>query len=58
MPRNAIEALLAGNPVPVETTKAFGCSMKWKSKMAWRKKLDERWADKAGGTWMKSMKPG
>jgi thiol-disulfide isomerase/thioredoxin len=44
--RNAIEALLSGNPVPVEATKAFGCSMKWKSKMAWRKTLDERWAGK------------
>jgi thiol-disulfide isomerase/thioredoxin len=45
--RNAIVALLAGKPVPVETTKAFGCSMKWKSKMEWRKTLDERWAEKA-----------
>jgi peroxiredoxin len=44
--RNAINALLAGKPVPVETTKAFGCSMKWKSKMEWRKTLDERWAGK------------
>jgi thiol-disulfide isomerase/thioredoxin len=41
--RNAINALLKGDPVPVETTKAFGCSMKWKSKMAWRQKLDEDW---------------
>jgi peroxiredoxin len=45
--RNAIDALLAGKPVPVETTKAFGCSMKWKSKVDWRKTLDERWAKKA-----------
>ncbi|KAA6431434.1 redoxin domain-containing protein [Dyadobacter flavalbus] len=30
--RNAIEALLAGKPVPVPTTKTFGCSMKWISK--------------------------
>jgi peroxiredoxin len=44
--RNAIDSLLAGKPVPVETTKAFGCSMKWKSKMEWRKKLDEDWAAK------------
>ena len=42
--RNAIDALLAGRPVPVETTKAFGCSMKWISKMEWRKKLDSDWA--------------
>ena len=27
--RNAIEALLAGKPVPVEKTKTFGCSIKW-----------------------------
>ena len=44
--RNAIEALLAGKQVPVETTRAFGCSMKWKSKVAWRKQLDEQWAEK------------
>jgi thiol-disulfide isomerase/thioredoxin len=44
--RNAIEALLSGGQVPVETTRAFGCSMKWKSKMAWRKQLDEQWAEK------------
>ena len=28
----AIDALLAGRPVPVETTKAFGCSIKWAGK--------------------------
>jgi thiol-disulfide isomerase/thioredoxin len=42
--QNAIDALLAGRPVPVETTKAFGCSMKWISKAEWRKKLDADWA--------------
>lgn len=30
--RNAIDALLAGKPVPVETTRAFGCTTKWLSK--------------------------
>ncbi|NLT69207.1 MAG: redoxin domain-containing protein [Verrucomicrobiaceae bacterium] len=30
--RNAVEALLAGKPVPVEVTKAMGCSTKWRSK--------------------------
>lgn len=30
--RNAIEALLAGRPVPVAETKAFGCTTKWLSK--------------------------
>jgi thiol-disulfide isomerase/thioredoxin len=44
--QNAIDALLAGKPVPVESTKAFGCSMKWKSKESWRKTLDERWKEK------------
>src|SRR5690349_19017826 len=29
---NAIDALLAGKPVPVEKTKVFGCSTKWASK--------------------------
>jgi peroxiredoxin len=30
--RDAIEALLAGRPVAVETTKVFGCSIKWAEK--------------------------
>jgi thiol-disulfide isomerase/thioredoxin len=30
--RDAIEALLAGRPVPVEKTRVFGCSTKWLSK--------------------------
>jgi peroxiredoxin len=30
--RNAIEALLAGKPVPVEKTRVFGCSTKWADK--------------------------
>jgi hypothetical protein len=30
--RNAIEALLAGKPVPVTHTRVFGCSTKWMSK--------------------------
>lgn len=32
--RNAIEALLAGKPVPVETTRTIGCSIKWADKRA------------------------
>ncbi len=44
--RNAIEALLAGRKVPVETTRAFGCSIKWKSKMEWRVNLDRRWSER------------
>jgi thiol-disulfide isomerase/thioredoxin len=30
--RNAIEALLAGEDVPVETTRTIGCSIKWSDK--------------------------
>jgi thiol-disulfide isomerase/thioredoxin len=30
--RNALDALLAGAPVPVEKTRAFGCSVKWAGK--------------------------
>jgi peroxiredoxin len=30
--RNAVDALLAGKPVPVETTRVFGCSTKWSDK--------------------------
>ncbi len=32
--RNAIDALLAGKPVPVERTRVFGCSTKWAEKRA------------------------
>lgn len=32
--RNAVEALLAGKPVPVEITSPMGCSTKWRSKKA------------------------
>ena len=42
--RNAIEALLAGKPVPVEKTKVFGCSIKWSDKRDSAKKSLEKWA--------------
>lgn len=45
--RNAIEVLLAGKEPAVTTTKVFGCSMKWLSKVAWRKTLDTRWNERA-----------
>src|SRR5580700_2332042 len=32
--RNALDALLAGKPVPVEKTRTFGCSIKWSEKRA------------------------
>lgn len=41
--KNAIEALLTGAPVPVPTTKTFGCSVKWPWKDAWTKELIRRW---------------
>ncbi|HEX3933094.1 MAG TPA: redoxin family protein [Puia sp.] len=42
--RNAIEALLAGKPVPVTTTKVFGCSIKWAEKSDWIEKAKAEWA--------------
>lgn len=33
--RNALDALLAGKPVSVETTKTFGCSIKWPDKRSY-----------------------
>ncbi|MFI5005955.1 MAG: redoxin domain-containing protein [Solirubrobacterales bacterium] len=42
--RNAIDALLAGKPAPVETTKVFGCSVKWADKKSWTVEGRKRWA--------------
>jgi thiol-disulfide isomerase/thioredoxin len=42
--RDAIEALLAGKPVPVEKTKVFGCSIKWADKRGWVAEGARRWA--------------
>ena len=39
--RNALEALLAGSPVPVAKTKTFGCSIKWSDKREAAKKAYE-----------------
>ncbi|NUQ66268.1 MAG: redoxin domain-containing protein [Pirellulales bacterium] len=41
--RNAIEALLAGKPVPVEKTRVFGCSTKWSDKRHTVTESLERW---------------
>lgn len=41
--RNAVEALLAGKPVPVETTKPMGCSTKWRSKKTAVAELMAKW---------------
>jgi peroxiredoxin len=43
--RNAIEALLAGRPVPVEKTKTFGCSIKWSDKRPSVKSAFAHWAN-------------
>ena len=42
--RVAIEALLAGEPVPVEKTKTFGCSIKWADKSGSVQRALDRWA--------------
>jgi peroxiredoxin len=41
--RNAVEALLAGRPVPVEVTRPQGCSTKWASKKEEVAQADEQW---------------
>jgi peroxiredoxin len=41
--RNALEALLAGKPVPVEKTRVFGCSTKWADKQEDARKALARW---------------
>lgn len=42
--RVAIEALLENKPVPVTTTKVFGCSIKWQEKSDWMTKTAKQWA--------------
>ena len=42
--RNAVEALLAGKPVPVEKTKTVGCSIKWSDKRDSVKQAFTKWA--------------
>jgi peroxiredoxin len=41
--RNALDALLAGEPVPVETTRVFGCSTKWADKREDAKRSLQKW---------------
>jgi thiol-disulfide isomerase/thioredoxin len=45
--RNAIDALLAGKPVPVEVTKPHGCSTKWIEKRAQVTADNEKWEESA-----------
>lgn len=42
--RNAIDALLAGKPVPVTETRVHGCSTKWLTKKSAVAADDEKWA--------------
>lgn len=42
---NAIEALLAGNEVPLKETPSFGCSIKWNWNDQWKKRLEQQWAE-------------
>ncbi len=41
--RSAVDALLAGKPVPVEKTRVFGCSVKWSDKRPSVQAALERW---------------
>jgi peroxiredoxin len=43
--RNAIDAILNNQPVPVAVTKTFGCSIKWLEKSNWTKKAAITWAN-------------
>jgi len=42
---DALEAMLAGQPVGIPSTKTFGCSVKWAWKDSWTKKLLVDWAN-------------
>lgn len=42
--RNAINALLANQQPTVQTTKVFGCSIKWAEKEKYQDKIKEDWA--------------
>jgi len=42
--RNAIDAVLAGKKPDPETTKVFGCSMKWSWKKEYTEQLYKKWA--------------
>jgi peroxiredoxin len=42
--RNAIDALLNNQEPSVQTTKVFGCSIKWTEKSDWIEKAEQDWA--------------
>jgi peroxiredoxin len=43
--RNAIEAMLAGKPVPLETTRPMGCSTKWIENTGKVLAVNEQWSN-------------
>lgn len=43
--RNAIDAVLAGQPVKNPVTKVFGCSVKWSWKSDYTQKLYKQWSE-------------
>jgi thiol-disulfide isomerase/thioredoxin len=43
--RNALDAVLSGQPVTTPVTKVFGCSVKWSWKNEYTKKLYKEWAE-------------
>jgi len=44
--RNAVDAVLQGEPVKVPESKAFGCSIKWSWKSEWADKVNKDWHEK------------
>jgi peroxiredoxin len=42
--KNAVDAMLAGKPVPVEVTKPHGCSTKWMTKKSGIAAKEQKWA--------------
>ena len=43
--RNAVDAVLAGEPIKTPVTNVFGCSIKWSWKDEYTKKLYKQWAE-------------
>ena len=43
--RNAVDAVLAGNPVKNPVTKVFGCSIKWAWKDEYTQRLYKQWSE-------------
>jgi peroxiredoxin len=43
--RNALDQLLSGKEILVQTTKVFGCSIKWASKSNWLNEYKNKWAE-------------